>query len=66
MKVTNKLLLIGLFALLFSFHSVPSAPVSNTEILVVLDENTDYDLDIKDKTGNKEFKPTSITITNRI
>lgn len=64
MKVTNKLLLIGLFALLFSFHSLPSAQVSNTEVLIVLDENTDYD--IKDKTGNEEFKPTSITIINRI
>lgn len=66
MKVTNKLLLIGFLALLFSFQSVPSAQFSNTEVLIVLDENTDYDLDIKDKIGNEEFNPTSITIINRI
>lgn len=64
MKVTNKLLLIGLLALLFSFHSVPSAPVSNTEILVATDENTDYD--INDKTENRQFNSMSITIINRI
>ena len=34
--------------------------------LRAFDENTDYDLDIKDKIGNEEFNPTSIAIINRI
>lgn len=64
MKVTNKLLLIGLLALLFSFHSVPSAQLSDTRILALTDENTDYD--IKDKTDNEHFDPTSVIVIDKI
>lgn len=64
MKVTNKLLLIGLLTLLFSFHSLPSAQIFNTEVLVATDENTDYD--INDNTKNGQFDSLSITIINRI